>query len=147
MSRIHSPSIIAMLYSMGPSIHIYAWRVYCNRTKAYWYPNTAHYNALCIISLHFPNLINGMARPAIPFICLISWCIPSLALFHWSATQVLLDHWGTFCAGGYPNINFLLCNYQDSYTRSDPRENSEGRQDDEVCGGRGGVGGGDGLDL
>ena len=74
--------------------------------------------------------------------------MPSLALFHWSSTQVLLDHWGPFCAGGYPNINFLLCNYQDSYTRSYPGENSEGRPDDEVCVcGGGGSGGRDGLDL
>ena len=42
---------------LNGSQHTCAWRVYWNRTKPYWYPDTAHYNALCIISLHFPNLL------------------------------------------------------------------------------------------
>ena len=60
-SRIHSPSIIAMLYSMGISIHV-PGECIGKGTKPYWYHNTAHYKEPCMISLHFPNLLTYTFR-------------------------------------------------------------------------------------
>ena len=59
---IHSPSIIAMLYSMGSSIHMHG-ECERNETKPYWY----HYMACSMkpyfVCLDFPNLITDKKSP------------------------------------------------------------------------------------
>ena len=69
---------------LNGSQHTYAWRVYCNRTKPYWYPNTAHY----------------MHRVSFLFISPTS--VVQLS-FSWSSTPVLLGYMGHLlcvCGGG-----------------------------------------------
>ena len=58
VSGTHSPSITAVLYSLGPSMHVYAWRVYGKGSKPYWYHNTAYSMERYFVCLHLPNRLN-----------------------------------------------------------------------------------------